>query len=293
MCEVFRIAGWSLKSIRKNPRVLLCILLGFLICFFLTQRTITLSEKFSSSLQILEPFVWCFSDSDSVLFSSLAIFLVLSDIPRMDSPSMQVLFRTGRLKWVLGQIVTAAAVSVMYAALLMGFSMLLCAPRAFWADTWSETAILLSFSPSTFEVALPVVRKMIKLTTPVTGAFYIFSLLAQYMLFLSLLKLAFTLLGTKRAGITAVMVASLCGYVLSPSRFIGWFSLNEPMYYYANLWAAWLSPLQHATYVMHNFGYDRLPTIMQSHGIFTGLSVGLAGLSCWGVRRVSGAQEEE
>jgi hypothetical protein len=42
---------------------------------------------------------------------------------------------------------------------------------------------------------------------------------------------------------------------------------NEQMYI-ANLWAAWLSPLQHATYHMHNFGYDLLPRMWMTYAIF-------------------------
>ena len=51
------------------------------------------------------------------------------------------------------------------------------------------------------------------------------------------------------------------------------------MYYRANLIAAWLSPLQHATYIMHNFGYDRLPTIGQTHLIFGGINFILIAVS--------------
>ena len=33
----------------------------------------------------------------------------------------------------------------------------------------------------------------------------------------------------------------------------------------------WLSPLNHATYHMHNFGYDLLPRLWQTYAIFGAL----------------------
>ncbi|MDD3339079.1 MAG: hypothetical protein PHS82_11450, partial [Lachnospiraceae bacterium] len=40
------------------------------------------------------------------------------------------------------------------------------------------------------------------------------------------------------------------------------------MQYQINVLVGWISPLNHATYYMHNFGYDYLPRIWQSSLIF-------------------------
>ena len=49
--------------------------------------------------------------------------------------------------------------------------------------------------------------------------------------------------------------------------------LPDEAYYIANVTIGWLSPLNQATYHMHNFGYDKLPRLWQSYCIFIGLSV--------------------
>ena len=54
---------------------------------------------------------------------------------------------------------------------------------------------------------------------------------------------------------------------------MAWLNLPREFQFYANLLAAWLSPLQHATYIMHNFGYDLLPRISTSSLILGGLSL--------------------
>lgn len=38
--------------------------------------------------------------------------------------------------------------------------------------------------------------------------------------------------------------------------------------YKANVAVGWISPLNHATYHMHNFGYDLLPKLWQTFAIF-------------------------
>lgn len=51
------------------------------------------------------------------------------------------------------------------------------------------------------------------------------------------------------------------------------FNIPESRMYRANLIFGWLSPLNHASYHMHNFGYDKLPAIWQSILIMLGLCV--------------------
>lgn len=44
--------------------------------------------------------------------------------------------------------------------------------------------------------------------------------------------------------------------------------LPDEAYYIANVIIGWVSPLNQATYHMHNFGYDKLPRMWQSYLIF-------------------------
>ena len=47
----------------------------------------------------------------------------------------------------------------------------------------------------------------------------------------------------------------------------------------------WISPLSHAVYARHNFGYDRLPTVVQSLAVFDGLLILLVLLSMKALKR--------
>ena len=286
--EAFVCAGWNLYSLRKNPRFYMSLLLGFLLCWLLTDKTMAISRTYLTNMQLLEPFVWCYADDDSILFSALVMMLMFSAFPRLDTPASYLIFRTTRLNWLLGQIITVFILTLGYSLMILGSSMVMCIGcNVFVANNWSETATMLSFSPASFEVALTVMRKTVKLTTPYGCAVQIFLLLFQYVLLMSMIQLTFTVLKSRKAGIIAALVINFAGYVLTPDRFMTWLQLPMEMQYYANLLSAWLSPLQHATYTMHNFGYDLLPRVHTSYLILGGISVALMIVSAIAMRRFS------
>lgn len=281
-------AGWNLYSLRKNPRFYMSLLLGFLLCWLLTDKTMAISRTYLTNVEIFEPFVWCYADADSILYASLVMMFLFSAFPRMDTPASYLIFRTGRVSWLLGQIITTFVLTLGYSLMILLASMAMCIGcNVFTANAWRETATMLSFSPASFEVALTVMRKTVKLTSPYGCAVQIFLLLNQYVLLLSMLQLTFTILKSRKAGVCAALVINFVGFVLTPARFMTWLDLPSEFRYYANLLSAWLSPLQHATYTMHNFGYDLLPKLWVSYAIFGGLTLGLIGLTFHAMGRFS------
>ena len=66
----------------------------------------------------------------------------------------------------------------------------------------------------------------------------------------------------------SVIGLRLPGFLLNPQFFKDILKLNDQEMYIANVATGWISPLQHATYHMHNFGYDRLPRMWQTYVIF-------------------------
>ena len=278
-----RCSLWNLRMLGKSLRFYLGLLLGFLICFFLTEKTIGLANTFHTDLQLLEPFIWCFADSDSVLFASLALLLPLSQVPRLDVPASYLILRSGRKNWLFGQIITVLSIGVLYTAFLLLSTCVLTGGNVFFENRWSDTATVMSFAPQQFDVALTVVRRTVKQTTPYNCAISVFLLMVQYMLFLSLSSVYVSLRYGKQAGIGAVIGISLYSYLLTPSRFEAWLGIDEHVRYIANLLAAWLSPLQQATYTMHSFGYDRLPTFLQTHIVMGSVNLLLILLCLWAV----------
>ena len=71
-----------------------------------------------------------------------------------------------------------------------------------------------------------------------------------------------------------MLVFSLYGILMQPDTIQLILKLPDEAYYIANVIIGWLSPLNQATYHMHNFGYDLLPRIWQTYLIF-GLLIAL------------------
>ena len=69
------------------------------------------------------------------------------------------------------------------------------------------------------------------------------------------------------------MVFSLYGILMQPDTIQLLLRLPDEAYYIANVTIGWLSPLNHATFHMHNFGYDKLPRLWQSYTIFIALII--------------------
>ena len=287
MCDLRKAwlcAGWNLYTLRKNPRFYLALVMGCLLCWMLTDRTLAISRDFHTNLQVFEAFIWCFADGDSILYASLVLMLVLSAFPRLDAAGSYISFRAGRRAWLLGQVLTVLVITLGYCLLLLVCSMLLGAGRVHVHNAWSDTATLLSFSPGGFDPAFAVTRKMVKLTLPYPALIQIFVLLFLFMLLLSSVQLAFTVLKSRQTGTALALLICLTGFILTPERFMQWLNLPLEFTFYANLLSAWLSPLQHATYMMHNFGYDLLPRLSTSMLLLGGVSAALLALSALRMR---------
>ena len=128
-------------------------------------------------------------------------------------------------------------------------------------------------------------RKTVKLAEPYSCAVQIFLLLFQYVLLTAMIQMTFAVLKNRRAGIMAALIVNFAGYVLTPDSFMTWLQLPQSFAYYANLISAWISPLQHATYSMHNFGYDMLPTLPVSHMLLGGAMLALSVAAALAMRR--------
>lgn len=71
----------------------------------------------------------------------------------------------------------------------------------------------------------------------------------------------------------AGVIANGFGLFLTPKVISDWFHIPEGNMTKANILFGWLSPLNHATYYMHNFGYDELPRLWMSYVFFASISL--------------------
>lgn len=283
--KVFAVAAYNFRQWQRNPRIVLCFCLAFILCFLLSDKAVRFSRTYGSIMQILEPFIWTFGDANSILLSSLLLILLFADMPFISAGTPFMLLRIDRKTWVLGQALYIVAATTVYLLFVLLSTSFICQSRSFLGNQWSETAAILGYSGAGQAVALPALVKTLELSLPYACTAWIFALMLLYTLLLMFLMLLCNLRFGQLGGVIGVLGFSLYGFLLNPKTIQTIFQIPDEWMYKANVAVGWLSPLNQATYHMHNFGYDLLPKLWQTVAIFLVLIALLFLLSLHAVRR--------
>jgi hypothetical protein len=266
--KVGLVAAYNFHGWYKNPRILVTFALAFILCFLLSDKVIQFAQEYNTSMQLVEAFVWTFSDSNSILLSSLLLVLLFADIPFLNASVPFYLMRIDRKTWLLGQVLYILLATSVYLVFILVATVLLCQRDAFVGNIWSETAAILGYSSAGKAVALPVSTKTLEMSTPYACMGTIFLLMLLYGLLVAFLMLVLNILKGQLWSVVGVFIFSLYGFLLNPQLIQTLLGLPAELMYKANVAVGWLSPLNQATYGMHNFGYDLLPRLWQSCLIF-------------------------
>lgn len=266
--QVFAVARYNFRLWHKNPRVFLTFALAFILCFLLSDKVVRFAAEYKTTMQIVEAFVWTFGDSNSILLCSLLLVLLFADMPFISPGTPFFLMRIDRRTWIAGQALYVVLATALYMAFVLAATSLVCMSSSFTGNMWSATAAILGYSGAGKAVALPASVKTLEMSTPYVCMATIFVLMLLYALLVAFLMLSFNMHLGQRAGAVSVFVFNLYGLVLNPQLIGTVFHLSDHQQYKANVAAGWLSPLNHATYYMHNFGYDLLPRLWQTYVIF-------------------------
>lgn len=261
------VAGANFRRWRRSPQIWLAFALGFVACFLLSNKVILFAAKHETALQLFEPFIWTFGDANSILLISLCLLLLFADMPNLGNEVPLFLVRTSRGCFLAGQILYLVLTTVLYGSFIFASTCILSGVGAYPANFWSDTAAILGYSTVGKEIAIPAFVKVLEFSFPYNCTFHIFGLMLGYSMLLSSLIFCFNLWRDK-CGMIAGIVFSGFGFVLNPETISEWFGLLPEQMSSANILFGWLSPLNQATYYMHNFGYDSLPDLWMSYVIF-------------------------
>ena len=277
--QVIAVVRWNFLGFFQNPRIIITFLFSFILCFFLSDKAMMVAEYYDSSMQAFEPFIWTFGDATSILLCSLLLILLFIDLPKLSPFTPYMLLRMKKSRWMLAQFFYILFVTVLYMGYVFLITSLLCIKKTFIGNIWSKTAALLAYSQMGRELSIPSTVKVMESTSLLSCSFQIMLLLVCYALSLSFFMLYFQMKIGKKAAIAAGLFYSLCGFLLDPNILAKILHKEEYEMYVIRRITGWISPLNHATYGMHDFGYDVLPSIHQSCLIFCMILIVLASLS--------------
>lgn len=266
--QIWTVAGYNFRGWARNPRIIITFALAFILCFLLSDKAVKFAEEYKTTMQIVEAFVWTFGDSNSILLASLLLVLLFADMPFLGAGVPYYLSRIRRSTWLWGQILYISLATFVYMLFILASTSLVCMSQSFIGNMWSETAAILGYSGAGKAVALPALVKTLEMSTPYECMGTIFLLMLLYTLLMVSIMLVINIRKGQFWGVAAVFIFSLYGFLINPQTFNAFMKLTQEQMYIANLWAAWVSPLQHATYHMHNFGYDLLPRMWMTYAVF-------------------------
>ncbi len=279
MRQVIAVVRWNFLGFFKNPRIILTFLFSFVLCFFLSGRAMTVANTYDSPMQAFEPFIWTFGDETSVLLCSLLLILLFIDLPKLRPFTPYMLLRIRKWKWLTAQFFYIVFVTVFYMLYVFLATGLLCMKKTYIGNIWSKTAALLAYSEMGRKLSVPSTVKVMESTSPAECSAQIVLLLVCYALTLSFLMLFFQMKSGKKAAVAAGLLYSLFGFLLNPSTLSDILHKEDFQMFEIRRITGWISPLNHAVYGMHDFGYDHLPSIRQSCLLFFCVLFFLAMLS--------------
>lgn len=266
--QIFSIAGYNFRLWRKNPRIIVTYALAFVMCFLLSDKAVRFAIDHNTTMQIVEVFIWNFGDSNSILLSSVLLVMLFADMPFLSSGTPLYLVRTDRRVWITGQVIYTLAATFVYLLFVLICTAFFSMQQSFVGNMWSPTAAILGYTNAGERVAIPALVKTLEMSWPYQSMVSIFFLMLGYTSVMVMIMLVCNLRFGQAAGVVSVLVFSVYGILLKPDTIQTILRLPDEAYYIANVTIGWVSPLNQATYHMHNFGYDKLPRLWQSYCIF-------------------------
>jgi len=266
--QIGSVTAYNFRQWRKNPRIFMTFALAFILCFLLSDKAVKFAQEYQTTMQIVEAFVWTFGDANSILLSSLLLVLLFADMPFISDGTPLYLVRIDRKTWLFGQALYVVLTTGIYMVFILISTVVVCMRQSFIGNMWSETAAILGYSGAGKAVALPALVKTLEMSNPYECMATIFLLMLLYTLLMTFVMLTVNIRKGQLAGVVSVFAYSLLGFLLNPQIIKTLFKLPDALMYKANVAMGWISPLNHATYHMHNFGYDLLPRLWQTYAIF-------------------------
>ena len=279
MKQIMAVVRQNFLGFFRNPRMIMTFLFSLILCFFLSDKAMMVAGYYDAPMQAAEPFIWTFGDSTSILLTSLLLILLFLDLPKLSPFTPYLLLRMKKRQWLAAQLFYILLVTMFYMGYVLLVTSLLCMKKTFSGNIWSKTAALLGYSGMGKQLSVPSTVKVMESTSPYECMGQIVLLLICYALTLSFLMLFFQMKYGRKAAIGAGLSYSLFGFLLDPEVLAGILHKEKYEMYQIRRLTGWISPLNHATYGMHDFGYDSLPTLWQSCLVFLGLLAVLAFLS--------------
>lgn len=214
--SILAVAKTECRRIFFNPRIMIAGMLLIFIENLVIKPLIGRAEKMNAPLNIAEPFVAVGNSGALLLFIPSVFMILVSDFPAVGRNMMMVIPRTGRIKWLTGQLLAALFNAISYVLIIFAACCIFTLKYGVISSEWSDTVTKYSSvfpdeGNSYISEYLPS-NLYNQLSFP-DALLHTFLLLILYLFVLCLVISFFKILAMKTAGITMAFILIACGVI--------------------------------------------------------------------------------
>lgn len=108
----------------------------FIFVYFIKPMN-DLSHQLNTPINVFEPYVAIVNDRYALPLIVLGFMVLVSDFPRLNDFALFSIFRSGRMSWLLGQIVFIFMAGLTYIGFILASSMICVMNNAYSLNAWS------------------------------------------------------------------------------------------------------------------------------------------------------------
>ena len=176
---------------------------------------VKICKTYGFSIHPSEIYLHILSDGTQVFIIPLMFIALISDFPSERSSGLFFLIRTGRIRWMKGQLLFALLAGLTYLFILFIGTSIFVMPYAQW-DSWGSfnTSLAASF-PQIYrnQSELFLDATVISQGDPQGVTLQATALILGHLFVISLILMYFKLLGKRLLGLLITISLSLCGFV--------------------------------------------------------------------------------
>ena len=218
-----RLTGQQLSTELRGMNALTVALVSLLMQMYAIQPVV----QFCNAAGVnMTPFaaVFVFNDIYYTFLStimSLGMVALCADAPFLSQYQMQVLLRTGRKRWLCGQLVYLFILSLTYTAFWAVCPLLCAFGRIEWSNQWGKIWTTLSFTDAAYQmrIMLDIPYSIVSRYSPMEALMLCLSLRFLYIFMLGMIIFIGNLISRSCAGIVIGTLMSLMDYMLTTNGF--------------------------------------------------------------------------
>ena len=214
----------------------------FMYVYFI-QPLIELSKSFNTPLNAFEPFISLMNNGFFSPLVALTYLILIIDHPKLCDYSTLILFRCGRIPWLIGQLFFLLSSALTFMLFLLFTSMLSIMNNSFIINSWSLVSRYITREENLLlrnqALFATIDESVINQSRPYSAIINAFLLGILFMLFVGIIKMLFTLFRKKVLGVFIDLILLALGLVL----------------WVLDMGLKWLLPVANSVYGWH---YDKI-----------------------------------